>query len=181
MLSSLTTLEGKMVPNKQPLTRGFTLVALAALAALSGCTADADAGSAIGDLIRDDGGLPLLEETASTDAWWLAPPGCEGLIDGDGVAIAIASLEHGLVAAVDSRGDIVCVDTVEAVGEELDQLGRHADAQALSTRFSTSAEMSSAPRDMEAPVEIGGRYAGDPHPEPNDGCPSCGDPHPEPN
>jgi hypothetical protein len=150
----------------------------ACVAVLSGCTADAAAGAST-DLVRDDGGLPLLEETADTDAWWLAPPGCEGLIGGDGVAIAIASLEHGLVAAVDPSGDIVCVDTIEAVGEELDELGRHDDAVALSSRFEAS-EMAAQASEMAAQtMTIGGRYTGDPHPEPSD-CITCGDPHPEP-
>lgn len=172
MLSSHTRSEGKMTHTIEKSLPVLAATLYACMAVLTGCTADAAAGAST-DLIRDDGGLPLLEETADTDAWWLAPPGCEGLISGDGVAIAIASLEHGLVAAVDPSGDIVCVDTIEAVGEELDELGRHDDAVALSNRFEASEMAAQA-------LTIGGRYTGDPHPEPND-CLNCGDPHPEPN
>lgn len=148
---------------------GWLLLGLLAV----GCGGPAPGTEAgISDLmVTDDGGLPLLDENTA-GAWWLAPPGCEGLLSGD-LAIAIASLEHGLVAAVDiSSGEIVCVDTVEAVGEELDQLGRHDDASELTMRFANS-EMASGVRAE--------RYVADPHPEPNDICPACGDPHPEPN
>lgn len=142
-----------------------------------GCGGGSDPGSAtIAGLTMDDGGLPLLDESSSTEAWWLAPPGCEGLLH-DEVSMAIASLEHGLIAAVDPAGHIVCVDTVEAVGEELDELGRHDDAVALSARFETTVVLSHGPSSVNLDRS---RYRGDPHPEPND-CLSCGDPHPEPN
>lgn len=154
---------------------GSALLAIALLGV--GCGSASDPGSAtIAGLSMDDGGLPLLDESTSTEAWWLAPPGCEGLLR-DGVSMAIASLEHGLIAAVDPAGHIVCVDTVEAVGEELDELGRHDDADALSARFATTVVLSHGPSTVNTDRS---RYRGDPHPEPND-CLSCGDPHPEPN
>jgi hypothetical protein len=142
-----------------------------------GCGSASDPGSAtMAGLTMDDGGLPLLDDSTSTEAWWLAPPGCEGLLR-DEISMAIASLEHGLIAAVDPTGHIICVDTVEAVGEELDELGRHDDAMALSERFEATVVLSHAPSSVNLDRS---RYRGDPHPEPND-CLSCGDPHPEPN
>ena len=65
------------------------------------------------------------------------------------------------------------MDTVEAVGEELCDLGRGEDASELQMRFEES--------ELGASAAMGERYTGDPHPEPNDTCTNCGDPHPEPN
>jgi hypothetical protein len=140
--------------------------------ALVGCgSAGPDAEASSSDLLVDDGGLPHLDGT--TAAWWLAPPGCEGMLGARDLSIAIASLEHHLVAAVDGTGEIICVDTVEAVGEELCDLGRGEDASELQMRFEES--------ELGASAAMGERYTGDPHPEPNDTCTNCGDPHPEPN
>lgn len=160
---------------KKPLASlaGRAGLALACLAAI-GCGGPATGAEAgVTDLMMDDGGLPLLDDHTS-EAWWLAPPGCEGLLSGS-ISIAIASLEHHLVAAVDpASGEILCVDTVEAVGAELSDLGRQDDAAELQMRFETS--------EMAAQATMGERYTGDPHPEPNDEtCLACGDPHPEPN
>lgn len=154
---------------------GSALLALGLLGV--GCGSASDPGAAaISSLTMDDGGLPLLDDSTTTEAWWLAPPGCEGLLR-DEVSMAIASLEHGLVAALDPAGHIVCVDTVEAVGEELDELGRHEDATALSARFAATVVLSHTPATVSADRS---RFRGDPNPEPN-GCLSCGDPNPEPN
>lgn len=149
---------------------GLLLACLTAIGC-GGPATGAEAG--VTDLMVDDGGLPLLDDQTN-EAWWLAPPGCEGLLGASNVSIAIASIEHHLVAAVDPiSGEIICVDTVEAVGEELSDLGRQEAASDLVLRFETS--------EMTAQAAMGERYTGDPHPEPNDTCIACGDPHPEPN
>lgn len=144
-------------------------VLFAALAV--GCMGDPSVAPADGALV--DGGLPLLQDTVATEDWTAARPGCEGQL-GQDVSLAIASLEHGLIAALDGFGHIVCVDTIEAVSAELEDTGRSDDATTLAARFEASA-MASETSEMAAR-----NYMGDPHPEPND-CPSCGDPHPEPN
>lgn len=170
---------GAMTGRKGAWKRAFAAPMTGMIAAMLavGCGSASDASSAtIGGLTMEDGGLPLLDDATTTEAWWLAPPGCEGLLR-DQFSMAIASLEHGLIAAVDPAGHIVCVDTVEAVGEELDELGRHDDADALSERFATTVLLSHGPAGVNVDRS---RYMGDPHPEPND-CLSCGDPHPEPN
>jgi hypothetical protein len=157
---------------------GVPFMGLLLAAALIGCGGSADpASSSIGDLVVDDGRLPTLAEAAATEDWWLAPPGCEGMLV-DGCSIAVASIEHGLVAAVDPSGEVVCVDTVEAVGEELLELGRRADAEELSTRYAATTSMVMQERPPASAIDRE-RYASDPHPEPSD-CLNCGDPHPEP-
>lgn len=158
---------------------GWSQASLVLAAALVGCGGSADpAASSIGDLVVDDGRLPTLEEAAATEDWWLAPPGCEGMLV-DGCALAVASAEHGLIAAVDPSGSVVCVDTVEAIGEELLEQGRRADAEELTSRF--AATMSSmVPQDRPATSTFTNeRYATDRRPTPAD-CLTCGDPHPEP-
>lgn len=130
-------------------------------------------GAAPADSALIESGLPLLEDTAVSEDWTAARPGCEGQL-GTGTSLAIASVEHGLIAALDGSGHIVCVDTVEAVEAELEETGRSEDAATLVARFEASVMASEA-------MGIATRnYAGDPHPEPND-CLACGDPHPEPN
>lgn len=143
------------------------------VAALSvGCAFGPAAAPADSSLLVEVG-LPLLDETSVEEDWTAARPGCEGQL-GRGISLAIASVEHGLIAALDGYGHIVCVDTVEAVSAELEETGRPEDAATLAARFEASVIAAETRR-------IGTRsYMGDPHPEPND-CPACGDPHPEPN
>jgi len=168
-MTSLPTHFSAPRPRSHALSTLFVLSSLA----LVGCgSAGRGAEASSSDLlVVGGGGLPHLD--GATAAWWLAPPGCEGMLGSGDLSIAIASLEHHLVAAVDGSGEILCVDTVEAVGEELSDLGRGEDAAELQMRFEES--------ELGASAAIGERYTGDPHPEPNDTCTNCGDPHPEPN
>ena len=91
---------------------GWAVAALALAiggTALVGCGVDPTVGGTSSDLLLMDS-LETIEGTHWTDA----PAGCEGHLEGD-VVFAIASVDEGLVAAVDENGEIICVDTVEAI------------------------------------------------------------------
>lgn len=137
-----------------------------------GCVGAPDVAPADSSLLET--GLPLLEDASEIgEDWTVARPGCEGQL-GSRVNLAIASIEHGLIAALDLSGHIVCVDTVEAISEELEETGHTEDAATLAARYEASVTAT------EMMGFTARNYMGDPHPEPND-CPACGDPHPEPN
>lgn len=154
--------------------------AVAALAiggtALAGCGVDPTAGGASSDLLLMDS-LETIEESNWTDA----PAGCEGHLEGD-VIFAIASVDEGLVAAVGEDGEIICVDTVEAIEAELEENGRQDEADHLVDAFAATVARGTADpvpsrNQFRAPTH------GDPQPEPNIDYSrfSMGDPQPEPN
>lgn len=152
-------------------------LALALALPLAGCMAG-PAGSSSDELLASDGQLESLGE----DDWSQALPGCEGVLDGD-EHFAIASAEHGLVAALSPSGDILCVDTVDAVEEELAETGREEEAVELVTAY--AATLRAADMAREASSLFDGRtHEGDPDPQPNTGWSrfqQAGDPDPQPN
>ena len=110
-------------------------------------------------------------------AWAHAPASCEGLLNEE-VEFAVASAEGGLVAALDDHGEVVCVGTVEAVEEELEQSGRADDAAALVEAF----EATMAAREAALMGLMPPRHEGDPEPQPNMWqSVLAGDPEPQPN
>ena len=112
------------------------------------------------------------------EQWASAHAGCEGLL-GETVAFAIASADYELVAAIAHDGRVLCIDTLEAVEEELDESGRGAEADALASRVRALALLTDAAR---MGIGNGPDRAGDPDPEPNAPWASdFFDPDPEPN
>ena len=142
--------------------------------AAAGCVGGTAPGVSSDELLLGEGQLGSLQE----DQWQSADAGCEGQIDGT-VHFAIASAEFGLIAVVEADGDVLCVDTVTAVEEELEEAGLDDEADDLVTAFHA------ALREREAPgMRLSGTRAGDPDPEPNLGFRRIelrGDPDPEPN
>ncbi|AKF06499.1 hypothetical protein [Sandaracinus amylolyticus] len=145
-------------------------IVLAAALAAGGCVGSGAPGVSSDQLLVDEGEeLGAIEPEACEEA----ESGCEGLL-ARGVQFAIVSAEFGLIAAVESDGDVVCVDTVEAVEEELSESGRIDEAHDLVRAFEAS---------LTPPTAFSVR-AGDPDPEPNLGFHRVilrGDPDPEPN
>jgi len=143
-----------------------TLGALLVLA--TGCGAP-DVGGAPSALLGDQT-APLPSVPAQ--AWMAAPPGCEGLLGGE-QTFAVAASGPNLVAVLSPDGSIVCVDTLQAVEQDLQDSGHPDQARALVRAYDASTD---------------GRFRspnrwGDPDPEPNIGwsCVRHGDPDPEPN
>lgn len=154
---------------------GMRALLAVALVVASGCVGgsavDTAAGASSQDLLLDDGHLGEIAE----DDWEDAEAGCEGQIDAD-VHFAIASAEFGLIAVVEADGDVLCVDTVSAVEEELEDVGLAETAHQLVMAFHSALGR----RDGRM---IGSRD-GDPDPEPNLGFRRFSlrtDPDPEPN
>jgi hypothetical protein len=153
-------------------------VVAAGCVTLGGCTAGATtsvADAASSDLLVGDG-EPL--DSVDESAWGPAIPSCEGQLDG-GEQFALAAGANGLVAAVQD-GQVVCVDTVEAVEEELDDTGREEEADRLIAAYQATIEMFG----NEAVRLARPNHEGDPDPEPNlDSLryQMRGDPDPEPN
>lgn len=154
-----------------PVAHAIAVLAIALSAA--GCVGGPDAGATQTGLLMADP-LVLLRPSA----WAGAPASCEGLLSGD-VEFAVASAEGGLVAAVDDNGEVVCVDTVEAVEEELEQSGRDEEAAALVGAY----EATMAARDAALMSRLTPpTHAGDPEPQPNMWrSVREGDPEPQPN
>lgn len=150
---------------------------VAALAlAMVGCVSGSEPapGGSESDLLLTDG-LDTLDD----EEWSTAFEGCEGQLSGD-VSFAIASADAHLVAALDANGTVVCVDTVEAVQEELEESGRTEEADDLVTAFAAAAMAS----ETECGLFGGPNRGGDPDPEPNidqNRFRMEGDPDPEPN
>ena len=145
---------------------------------LSGCVgAPPVSGSQSSDLVetRSDS-RPLARLDTSTD-WEAAPAGCEGRLATPGLTFRVASAQDGLIAAVDDQGNIVCVDTVEAVQSELDAQGHSDEADALGDRFVLAER-------VEIATSVTVLNAGEPTPQPNCGPVLQGyheDPTPQPN
>jgi hypothetical protein len=137
-----------------------------------GCVGSPEyAGSSSGLTERDSSVEPL----ESFAAPWGAARGCEGLLtERDALTFEIASLEDGLVAALDASGDVLCVDTVESVQAELQASGHDDDAETLGRRFDAAVR---AAFDGDVLPAISGATApgaaledadrGDPTPQPN--------------
>jgi hypothetical protein len=111
-------------------------------------------------------------ETLAEEAWAQAPD-CEGLVTST-VSFRVASLSGGLVAVVGSSGEVICVDSVEAISSDLDECGREAEAAALAASFFAAVHA----EDMA--VAISGMTS-DPEPQPNSRPRGIGDPEPQPN
>lgn len=135
---------------------------IAACLLASGC-ASAAVGAADSSLI--------IESRSTADGDVETPVSCEDLLDG-GEEFEVD--EHGLVEV--HEGDaIVCLDTIESVEAELDEIGREEDANELRSVYAMAF----------------GDHAGDPDPQPNlglvgvsavlQGAESMGDPDPQPN
>ena len=143
--------------------------------ATAGCVGGTAAGDASQGLLLGEGGqLGSIQE----DEWQDADAGCEGQIDSS-VRFAIASAEFGLIAVVEADGDVLCVDTVTAVEEELEEAGLGDAAHDLVTAFHAALRS----HDTHG-MRLSGTRAGDPDPEPNLGFRRIqlrGDPDPEPN
>jgi hypothetical protein len=150
--------------------------ALVVALATTGCSSSGVPGAYSDPLLRDDG-----EQLASLERsdWGSATEGCAGML-GEGLHFAIASAEDGLIAAVEADGDVLCVDTVEAVEEELEESGRVEEARTLVNAFHATLQ---AARTGVTRLR-GGTREGDPDPEPNVTWTRFqlrGDPDPEPN
>lgn len=151
--------------------------------ALGGCVGAPESfGGASSGVLEIDSGTPALGSLDEDDEWEEAPAGCEDLLDSERLTFLLASLNDHLVAAVDSRGDIVCVDTVESVQEELEEQGDEERADDLGDSFLIALTVGAMP-------DSDGLRAGDPTPQPNTEIPSMsggmgpqeGDPTPQPN
>jgi hypothetical protein len=159
-------------------TLSWIVVALALpMVGCMGATSPSDSSS--DELLAADGGqLGSLEE----DDWQGALPGCDGILEGD-ESFAIASAEYGLVAALGADGAILCVDTVEAVEDELEETGHPEEADELVTAYAATI------RALDMAGDPGARFRsrdheGDPDPQPNTGWTrfqQAGDPDPQPN
>lgn len=148
---------------------------------LGGCVgaSDAHGGSGSG-LIEVEPGTEPLAALESGD-WRLAPAGCEDRLSAH-LTFRVASLNDGLIAAVDLRGHIICVDTVESVQEELEEQGDEDRADEVGDRFLVAASVAAL---MNGEVLTG------PSPQPDIGLfgappcvpgrVECGDPTPQPN
>lgn len=118
-------------------------------------------------------------EELDEDDWASAPPGCEGLLGGD-EHFAIASAEDELVAAVGANGTVVCVDTVDAVQEELSETGQVAAAGDLVTAFRLTVQSVRTTNDSKMSSGAPGSMEGDPRSIDWNGWRQFGDPDPQP-
>lgn len=156
---------------------GWVVATLFVAVAMVGCGAEPSAGGTSSELL-------MAESLGTLDGatWASAAAGCEGHLGGD-VIFAIASADAGLVAAVDEDGEVVCVDTVEAVEEELQETGRDEEADNLVDAFAATVARATH-TDTTGTLFDGPNQEGDPDPEPNIGDNRfryAGDPDPEPN
>lgn len=150
--------------------------------ALAGCVgAPSSFGGASSGVLEIDSGTEALGSLGDDEEWQEAPAGCGDLLDSERLTFMLASLHDHLVAAVDSSGDIVCVDTVESVQAELEEQGEEERAAELGDSFLVALTIAAMPNsDLRA---------ADPTPQPNTELPSMsprmgpqeGDPTPQPN
>lgn len=153
---------------------GWALGVAFAVASI-GCGAEPIVGGSSSDLL-----MPDELGRVDSESWSAADAGCEGHLVGD-VRFAIASADGGLVAAVDGEGTVLCVDTVDAVEEELEDIGRTEEADGLVDAYwatiARAAEAEGARCAFDQP-----NREGDPQPEPSmGGIRMQADPQPEPN
>lgn len=147
-----------LFPTRTAMAGGLAMAVLAMAGLGSGCAADlAETGAAAGagDLLERDNTLPSDLVPGSLAE---APAGCEGRIPSlDAVSFHLASAEFGLVAALNDGGEVVCVDTVEAVQSELAASGYEDEAEDLGYRFERTA----------IELALAGWDTGDPSPQPS--------------
>lgn len=108
-------------------------VTLLSITALGCAGSPDDLGGAGSTLVEVAPGTEPLAAVGS-DAWQDAPPSCDDRLSGE-VRFELASAAEGLVAAVDTSGDVVCVDSLESVQEELEEEGREEDADHLGDAY----------------------------------------------
>ena len=159
-----------------------TLLALTSLV-LGGCVgAPSSFDGARSGLAEIDSGTEALP-SLSEEEWQEAPAGCEDRLGvAERLTFALASLHDHLVAAVDSSGDIVCVDTIESVQEELEEQGDEERADSLGDSFLVALTIAAMP-------DADRLRAADPTPQPNTEISAMtagpgareGDPTPQPN
>jgi hypothetical protein len=138
-------------------TRYVAFVAFAALACLGiGCSTSTEA--ATSDLLAEES---PLEQVGLADVE-AASSSCEDLLAG--VTDFALLGETGLVVGLDSGGGAVCIDTVDAVNDELSEDGRISDALALAARYQNAMAIRQA---TGRPVIRRFVLGGDPDPEPN--------------
>lgn len=160
---------------RHPYVSTLALVALAL-----GCVGPAPYGGSQSDILEIDPATPPLGEI-DEDAWGSAPQSCDGRLgDRDGLTFRLASRDEQLVAAVDSNGAVVCVDTVRAVQGELEEGGEAESAALLGAQFLVSVVRPSlAPDALHGPAPATTTGALSPR-EAMDGA-DKGDPTPQPN
>jgi hypothetical protein len=143
---------------------------LTVLFLLAGCSANTESvGGATSALELE--GLPQVDAATITGA----SDGCEGAITGDESFVVEANM---LVVAVrDERP--VCIDTLEAIAEELRSLALADRAEIIADAY---ARTTSVEEQLQAEqthlTGFSTPYQGDPNPEPSK--PNEGDPNPEP-
>jgi hypothetical protein len=102
---------------------------------LAGCAGDPDLYNSQSGLYDVTDDLPPLAEVTD-DAWMDAPADCHGRLQVvERVVFEVASVQDGLVAAVDPEGNVICVDTLGGVQEELTAEGHEEHAASLGIRF----------------------------------------------
>ena len=139
------------------------------LALVGGCVAAPSASSESTLVLGDVEPLATLAEAD----WQAAPLDCAGLT-GASVSFRVASLEGGLVACVDAAGEIICVDSVEAVSSELDGEGRQDAAEEVAAGFGAAVHAEDVAQSVPG-------MTSDPEPQPNTRPRGIGDPEPQPN
>lgn len=137
--------------------RYAALLAFTALACLGvGCSASTHGASS--DLLAEDA---PLEQVGLADVE-AASSSCEDLLAG--VTDFALLGETGLIVGLDSGGGAICIDTVEAVNDELAEDGRASDAMELVARYQHAMAIRQA---TGRPVIRRFVLGGDPDPEPN--------------
>lgn len=146
--------------------------------AIVGCVGDPVDGTRSGLLALQ--AAPTALETIETTRWELAPAGCEDQLGTSELTFAVAYGAHGLVAAINREGDVVCVDSLAAVQSELEAQGRSEEARQLAGDYvdaTTAVETEDLrhdptpqPSDQADPGEPGDDHGidnGDPSPQPS--------------
>jgi hypothetical protein len=134
--------------------RNHTLFSVFALLLASACS------SGQSELISDSASALLEDETAalppaSEEEAQSAAPGCEGLL----VGTESYGIRDELVVAYDEDGNPVCVDSPEAVAQELESTSHVQAASTFRKAYGAAQGQGAAP--------TSGTRAGDPDPQPN--------------
>jgi len=100
------------------------LILLASFAVVAGTSCAAEPADPASSEVRlVDLGVPL-DGVVDEDIWRAAPAGCEGRLDGRDLVEKVARAENapGLAVVVDEDGDALCVDSLESIAIELMKL-----------------------------------------------------------